>query len=82
MTTILLPVDCSRDAALALWPQLQAARQEVIIDGSAVEKIGQIMLQVLLMAGGHGVIANPSPALEEAITLTGLRARLLEGVGR
>ena len=80
MTSMTLPADCSREAALALWAGLQAEGvTKPTFDGGAVEKIGQAMVQVLLVAGEGRPIANPSPALADALRLAGLEEVLLGG---
>jgi anti-anti-sigma regulatory factor len=82
MNSITLPVRCDRAAAEALWPELAAAMGDAAtrIDATAVEHVGQAMLQLLVSArrsGGGAVIAS-SPALRDAAALTGLTAELFE----
>lgn len=83
MSDIKLPADCGRDSALMVLEQLRAAAAgPPALDGSAVQTIGQAMLQVLLAARcDHPslTIANPSPALREAARLTGVSEALLGG---
>jgi len=83
METIALPADCNRDAAKALHAQLTGSTAaELTIEAGAVEKIGQAVLQVLLAARLHQpgtTIANPSPAMRDAVQLVGLDSPLFEG---
>lgn len=77
MTTLALPRNCDRAAARALLPDIQDAigPQPLVIDASAVERIGQAMLQVLVAAArsDSGItLAAPSSAFAEAAALTGL----------
>lgn len=82
MNTITLPARCDRAAAEALWPELVAAMSNspTQIDASAVEHVGQAVLQLLVSArrsgGGAKIVA--SSVLEEAARLTGLTAELFE----
>ncbi|MFM5931394.1 MAG: STAS domain-containing protein [Novosphingobium sp.] len=80
---IKLPARCDRAAVLALAPELRAAVSHTAmqIDGSAVEQVGQALLQLLVSArrseGGAQIIA--SPALAEAARATGLSEALFDG---
>jgi len=80
MPMIPLPARCDRAAAEALLPELsaRAAQGPVEIDASAVQQVGQAMLQLLVSARrtGQGARISPSPALIEAARLTGLEATL------
>lgn len=82
MNSITLPARCDRAAAEAIWPELIAAMGDgpTAIDGSAVEHVGQAMLQLLVSArrsgGGAAIIA--SAELKDAAALTGLCAELFE----
>lgn len=82
MTAITLPARCDRAAAEALLPELVAAMGSgpIAIDGSAVTRAGQAMLQVLASARrtGEGARITPSPALYDAAQLTGLIAELFD----
>lgn len=86
MSTIILPADCGRDSALTVLEQLRAAAAgPPAIDASAVQTIGQAMLQVLLAARRDHpslAIANPSPALCDAAQLTGVSDALLGKTAR
>lgn len=80
MTTIKLPADCTGEAALSHWPRLQTdCADAVAFDGSAVERIGQAMLQVLLVAGKGRPVTDASKALVEAAGLAGLDTLIDEG---
>ncbi|MGY6637455.1 MAG: hypothetical protein ABS49_07100 [Erythrobacter sp. SCN 62-14] len=77
MTTLALPPNCDRAAARALLPDIRDALgpHSLTIDASAVERIGQAMLQVLVAAARSesGItIARPSAAFTEMLRLTGL----------
>lgn len=80
MSNITLPADCGRDSALAVLAQLRAATAgPPAIDGSAVQTIGQAMLQVLLAARRDHpslAIANPSTGLRDAAQITGVSEAL------
>lgn len=82
MNSITLPARCDRAAAEALWPELVAAMGNgaTRIDASAVEHVGQAMLQLLVSArrSGGGAVITGSPALHDAADLTGLTAELFE----
>jgi len=82
MNSITLPARCDRAAAEAIWPELVAAMGNgaTRIDGSAVELVGQAMLQLLVSArrSGGGAVITASPALQDAASLTGLTAELFE----
>ena len=83
MSTIDLPADCGREAAATLWSRLHAAPVgSVTLNGAGVQRIGQAMLQVLLMAGGSAVLAAPSPVLASAARLAGLNRELLGEAGQ
>ena len=80
MTTISLPADCSRDAALATWETIRSTGPgAVTFNASAVEKIGQAMLQVLLVAGAGQPVIQPSAAMVDAARLAGLDLLIGEG---
>ncbi|MCU0946663.1 MAG: STAS domain-containing protein [Porphyrobacter sp.] len=87
MTTLVLPRTCDRAAARALLPDMRDAigPQPVVVDASAVERIGQAMLQVLVAAARSesGItLTAPSRAVLEAAALTGLSGVLgCEGDG-
>lgn len=86
MTTIALPPNCDRAAARALLPDIRDALgpRPVAIDASAVERIGQAMLQVLVAAArsDSGItLVSPSAALVDALALTGLDAALANEIG-
>jgi anti-anti-sigma regulatory factor len=77
MTTLVLPPTCDRAAARAILPDIRDALgpAPLTIDASAVERIGQAMLQVLVGAArsDSGItIACPSAAFAEVLRLTGL----------
>jgi anti-anti-sigma regulatory factor len=81
VTTIALPRTCDRAAARALLPDIRDAvgPQPAVVDASAVERIGQAMLQLLVAAARSesGItLAAPSTAFAEAATLAGLAAVL------
>jgi hypothetical protein len=82
MNSITLPARCDRAAAEAIWPEMVAAfgSGAIRIDGSAVDHVGQAMLQLLVSArrSGDGAVITPSSALHEAAKLTGLTAELFE----
>lgn len=82
MNSITLPARCDRAAAEAIWPELVAAMSNAptVIDGSAVEHIGQAVLQLLVAArrSGGGAVIAASPALNDAAALTGLATELFE----
>lgn len=82
MNSITLPVRCDRAAAEAIWPELVAAlgNGAIRIDGSAVEHVGQAVLQLLVSArrSGGGAVIAASSALHDAARLTGLTAELFE----
>ncbi|MEJ2409066.1 MAG: STAS domain-containing protein [Novosphingobium sp.] len=82
MSSITLPARCDRAAAEAIWPELVAAlgNGAIHIDGSAVEHVGQAVLQLLVSArrSGGGAEIEASSALSEAARLTGLTSELFE----
>ena len=82
MNNIILPARCDRAAAEAVWPELVAAMGDgaTLIDGSAVEHVGQAVLQLLVSArrSGGGATIVSSPTLTEAARLTGLVDELFE----
>jgi len=82
MNSIALPVRCDRAAAEVIWPELVAAMSNgaTAIDASAVEHVGQAVLQLLVSArrSGGGAVITASPALRDAAALTGLTAELFE----
>ena len=79
---VTLPARCDRAAAEAIWPELVAAlgNGAIHIDATAVEHVGQAVLQVLVSArrSGGGAVITASPALKDAARLTGLCAELFE----
>lgn len=81
MNTVTLPAICDRAAARSVYPDLVEAigDAKVTVDVSAVERIGQAMLQVLVSAskteGGISLI-SPSEAFMTAIRLAGLEPSL------
>lgn len=83
MTTITLPAQCTREAALTLLAQ---AREQgpggLTIDGSAVETVSQAMLQVLLVLLDGRPLATCSAPLADMARKVGLGPLLLEGAGR
>lgn len=81
MTNITLPPICDRAAARAVHQDLLSAigDAKVTIDASAVERIGQAMMQVLVSAtktASGAEIETPSDAFLTAISLAGLEASL------
>lgn len=81
MTIIALPSTCDRAAARALLPDIRDAigAQPLTVDASAVERIGQAMLQLLVAAARSesGItLTAPSGAFIDAAALTGLTAAL------
>lgn len=77
MNMITLPACCDRAAAMALYPDICDALgpTALSVQASAVEKIGQAMLQLLLAAArsdGGIDISEPSTAFTDAVRLTGL----------
>lgn len=83
MTDICLPQVCDREAVIGLLPAFVAAVgvRPMVVDGRAVRRIGQPMLQLLLSAsksGAGAVIENPSQALRDAAQLAGLTTALLK----
>lgn len=82
MNSVTLPSRCDRAAAEAVWPELVAAlgNGPIRIDGSAVEHVGQAILQLLVSArhSGGSAMITASPALREAARLTGLTSELFE----
>lgn len=85
MTTLVLPARCDRAAAEALWPEMVAAvgGGAMTIDGTAVEQMGQAVLQLLVSARrSAGATIVPSPVLRDVAALTGLCTELFgEGPG-
>ncbi|MEP6867604.1 MAG: STAS domain-containing protein [Novosphingobium sp.] len=79
---IKLPACCDRPAAIALLPEFVAAMNgaTIEIDASAVTRLGQAFLQILVGARqtGKGEILNASPALIETARLTGLEHVLFD----
>ncbi|WP_288806051.1 STAS domain-containing protein [uncultured Novosphingobium sp.] len=79
---IVLPARCDRAAAEVLLPEFVAAvgLQPISIDGSGVEHVGQAVLQLLVSArrSGGGAVITASPALLDAVQLTGLESELFE----
>lgn len=82
MNCITLPARCDRAAAEAIWPEFVAAlgNGAIRVDGSAVEHVGQAVLQLLVSArrSGDGVEITASAALQDAARLTGLTEELFE----
>ncbi len=83
MNILTLPSSCDRAATRALHTEIceGLGPAPLTIDASAVEKIGQAMLQVLVAANasdGGILIAEPSAAFCEAVKLAGLEALLTE----
>ena len=86
MAGINLPATVDRSAVQLLIDALKTAIEagdEVVIDASGVERIGQSVLQLLLSAqktaqtAGVAIrIADPSEVLTEAAALTGLSSHL------
>lgn len=81
MTTVTLPAICDRAAARSLHPDFCDAigEQKIAVDASAVERIGQSMLQLLASASAteSGIsLHGPSEAFTRAIGLAGLQASL------
>lgn len=81
MNTVTLPPICDRAAARSVHPDLVEAigNTKVAVDASAVERIGQSMLQVLISASNteSGISLNaPSEPFLKAIRLAGLEASL------
>lgn len=77
-----LPEDCDRAAAVAILPDMVAASgaMPLEIDGTAVRRVGQAMLQVLLAArrSGAGVIITPSDPFRETAQMAGLASALFD----
>lgn len=79
MKTYELPANCNREAALTLFAFLKEnSDQDVTIDASAVETIGQQMLQTLLAARAGITIAKPSKSLREVAELVAVESLLLK----
>lgn len=81
MPKITLPERCDRSAAEALLPELidLVAVGDAEIDASAVTRIGQPMLQLLVSARRSGEVRiTPSAELEEAARLAGLESILFD----
>lgn len=82
MNSVTLPARCDRAAAEAIWPELIAAmsNRPTAIDASAVEHVGQAMLQLLVSArrSGGGAVIMASAALKDAAAMTGLTQELFE----
>lgn len=81
MNSFTLPAICDRAAARALHPDLRDAigPTKVSVDASAVERIGQAMLQLLASAAASesGITLNaPSDAFLAALRLAGLEGAL------
>lgn len=84
-TAIALPARNDRAAAEQLLTELVArldadATGPIVIDGIAVEQIGQAMLQVLLSLrrSASGTTLSASPALRETALLCGLSEQLFD----
>jgi anti-anti-sigma regulatory factor len=85
MTTLVLPARCDRAAAEALWPEMVAAigGTDMTIDGTAVEQMGQAVLQLLVSARrSAGATIAPSPVLRDVAALTGLCTELFDDGAR
>ena len=85
MTTFTLPAVCDRAAARALHPDLRDAigNAPLTIDASAVERIGQAMLQLLVAAARSEagiILAAPSPFVIEAVERAALMPVLGEDI--
>ena len=85
MNTISLPQSCDRAATKALYTDIceGLGPTPLSVDASAVEKVGQAILQVLIAANasdGGIVVSEPSPAFCEAVRLAGLETLLTEPV--
>ena len=81
MNTVTLPAICDRAAARSLHPDLTDAigSVKVAVDASAVERIGQSMLQLLISASnteGGIALTGPSEPFMNAIRLAGLDGTL------
>lgn len=81
MNTVTLPAICDRTAARSLHSDLADAigSVKVTVDASAVERIGQSMLQLLISASnteGGIALRAPSEPFMNAIRLAGLDATL------
>lgn len=81
MNTVTLPAICDRAAARSIHPDVVEAISgtPVTIDASAVERIGQAMLQLLVSASGTGSgisLTCPSEPFVNAIRLAGLESSL------
>ena len=77
MNTIILPANCDRAASKAFYTEICDALgpAPLTIDASAVERIGQAMLQILIAASrsdGGIVISAPSAAYCDAVEMAGL----------
>ena len=87
MHTVTLPAICDRAAARALYPELcdHIGPERVCVDASAVERVGQAMLQLLASAAGtqSGIIlTRPSERFVAATQLAGLENILGTGAQR
>lgn len=81
MNTMILPAICDRAAARSFQPDLVEAVGDapVDVDASAVERIGQSMLQLLVSASDtdSGIsLKSPSTPFLNAIRLAGLETSL------
>ncbi len=81
MNTISLPAQCDRAATKALYTDICEALgpAPLSIDASAVTKMGQAMLQLLVAANasdGGIAICDPSRAFSDAVKLAGLETLL------
>lgn len=85
MPKIVLPPYCDRGATLALYPEFveQAGSGHLTIDGTACERAGQLILQLLLAARRTtaGATIKPSAALQQAADLAGIAKDLFENNG-
>lgn len=81
MTTVVLPAICDRAAARSVHLELVEAVGDtpVKVDASAVDRVGQAMLQLLVSASGteSGIsLTSPSQLFVNAICLAGLEPSL------
>ncbi len=83
MTTITLPAQCTREAALTLLSQAREHPSgKLTIDASDVETMSQAMLQVLLVVLDGRQLTSPSATLADLVRKVGLGPQMLEGVAR
>ncbi|MEZ5709947.1 MAG: STAS domain-containing protein [Blastomonas sp.] len=87
MRIIELPEHCDRAATELLVAEMTQAVHEgdVTINGSAVARIGQAMLQLLLSAVrtarglDRTLVIQPSEAMDEAMRLAGVETAIMNG---